>query len=265
MRIPKIIACDLDGTVLLNGARTASPQLLEQIRRLRERGILFMVASGRQYASERMVFGPAVADDLVYMSENGGLCYYNDEILFQYEFERGLALEIIDAVLAQEGCEILISVPGVQYVCPKDPAFYTHMTEVVGGNLQKIRDPHAITEPFIKLAVFNFSGDTRRAYFEKLLHGRCMLQTSGNAWLDFLQPGLHKGRGMQELLKRLGIDPEDCMAFGDNENDTEMLQLVGCPITMETSNPTMIHLGKYRTDTVEHALERILDGEGYDW
>ena len=34
---------------------------------------------------------------------------------------------------------------------------------------------------------------------------------------------------------------------------------------MDTAVPSVRNLGRYHTDTVEHALARILDGPGYDW
>ena len=44
----KLIASDLDGTLLQNGVRTLSDTVIEQIKQLKEMGILFVAASGRQ-------------------------------------------------------------------------------------------------------------------------------------------------------------------------------------------------------------------------
>ena len=46
----KLIASDIDGTLLQNGKRELSLQAVEQIKQLKEMGILFAAASGRQYA-----------------------------------------------------------------------------------------------------------------------------------------------------------------------------------------------------------------------
>ncbi len=56
------------------------------------------------------------------------------------------------------------------------------------------------------------------------------------------------------------LEPEECMAFGDNENDREMLELAGFPVTMDTSVETVFGLGRYHTGRVEDMLERILSG-----
>ena len=47
----KLIASDLDGTLLQNGARTLSDTVIEQIKQLKKMGILFVAASGKQYTN----------------------------------------------------------------------------------------------------------------------------------------------------------------------------------------------------------------------
>ena len=49
---------------------------------------------------------------------------------------------------------------------------------------------------------------------------------SGHGWLDFVAPDVNKGRALSELIQELGITPAECVAFGDNYNDLEMLSLV---------------------------------------
>jgi len=76
----KLIASDLDGTLLQNGARDVNPIVFDQIRTLKEHGILFAAASGRQYLNLRRLFTP-VQDDIAYIAENGSLCIYNEETI----------------------------------------------------------------------------------------------------------------------------------------------------------------------------------------
>ena len=52
----KLIACDLDGTLLHPGERELRSEAFELIDELHRRGIVFMPASGRQYASLRYLF-----------------------------------------------------------------------------------------------------------------------------------------------------------------------------------------------------------------
>ena len=55
----RLIASDIDGTLLHNGAAEIDPVIFEEIHRLKQKGILFCPASGRQYHSLRRLFAPA--------------------------------------------------------------------------------------------------------------------------------------------------------------------------------------------------------------
>ena len=75
----KFIASDLDGTLLLNGAQKVSEELIPLIKRLNDEGIIFCAASGRQYPNLRRLFGE-VADELMYICENGSVIIYKDKL-----------------------------------------------------------------------------------------------------------------------------------------------------------------------------------------
>ena len=96
----KLIASDLDGTLLQNGARDVNPIVFDQIRTLKEHGIMFAAASGRQYLNLRRLFTP-VQDDIAYIAENGSLCIYNEETISKGIIEQDLAYRILD-----ESCQI---------------------------------------------------------------------------------------------------------------------------------------------------------------
>ena len=74
----KLIASDLDGTLLKNGAQELPPDIFPIIRELRQKGIRFVAASGRQYYNLRLLFKP-VRDEIFYIAENGSLCICNDQ------------------------------------------------------------------------------------------------------------------------------------------------------------------------------------------
>lgn len=74
----KLIASDIDGTLIQDSTPNLYPEMINAIRELKEKGILFCAASGRQYASLRNVFREA-ADDIAYIAENGAHIRYQDK------------------------------------------------------------------------------------------------------------------------------------------------------------------------------------------
>ena len=82
---------------------------------------------------------------------------------------------------------------------------------------------------------------------------------SGTEWADFTPLGVNKGAVMKAISEKLGIAPEEMVAFGDNENDRSMLEFVGQPYLMKNCNPTMEDVKAARCERVEDVLEEILD------
>lgn len=70
----RLVTCDIDGTLLHGEETSIDTETLEEIRRLREKGILFCPASGRQYHSLRRLFAP-VQDEIAYICENGSVVF----------------------------------------------------------------------------------------------------------------------------------------------------------------------------------------------
>ena len=71
----KLIASDIDGTLIKDSTPDLYPEMVWAIKKLKEKGILFCAASGRQYESVRNVFRE-VADDIAYIAENGAHIRY---------------------------------------------------------------------------------------------------------------------------------------------------------------------------------------------
>ena len=71
----KLVASDLDGTLLLHKAQSLPEEIFSLIRQLEELGIMFVAASGRQYPNMTKLFAP-VASEISYISENGALAVW---------------------------------------------------------------------------------------------------------------------------------------------------------------------------------------------
>ena len=54
----KLIATDVDGTLVKDSSREVSQEVIGTIQQLVDKGYYFMIASGRQYGSIRKMFAP---------------------------------------------------------------------------------------------------------------------------------------------------------------------------------------------------------------
>ena len=63
--------------------------------------------------------------------------------------------------------------------------------------------------------------------------GRADPTVSHPMFLEFLAPGVNKGRAVRFLARRLGVDLRDALAIGDQGNDVEMIAEVGMGVAMD--------------------------------
>ena len=89
----KLIASDLDGTLIPEGTQTIAPDFWGALEQLLEQGYLFYAASGRQYANMRRLFDN-YAERMGFISENGAIVTEQEQVVFVDELPRKLAMEV---------------------------------------------------------------------------------------------------------------------------------------------------------------------------
>ena len=260
----KLIASDIDGTLLQNGEKELSGQAVNQVKQLKEMGILFAAASGRQYATLRRLFEP-VKDDIAYICENGAMVMYNGKILHKDVFERALAEEMMHSILNREDMEIIVSGEKSYYIQPKRKSFAEYMLQSVKGNVTVVDNILEVQEDILKISMYRESGlEETLPYWKKLFGDKATVVTSGHAWLDMMPMSADKGKGIRVLQKHFLISADDCVAFGDNLNDLEMLHEVTYSFAMSNAKEKVKKIAKYETERVETVLEKIMK-QGGNW
>lgn len=255
----RLIVSDLDGTLLQNKSQALTKQALTLIDRLQQHGIIFAAASGRQYPNLYRLFEP-ISKEMAFLCENGALVMYHETVLAKHTLDRTLGLALMEDIYQQEGCEVLLSGQNTSYLKPKDPAYTYRMEKIVRNNIQIVQSFEEVTEPFLKISVYEKSGIMEHTgpYFINKWKSKLKCTFSGDGWLDFVEPNVNKGTALSELLATLNISPNEVMAFGDHYNDLEMLSIAGYGYCMENAPEEIRNQFFYHTLSVEDTLEEFL-------
>lgn len=257
----RLVASDLDGTLLLNKAQSLNPEVFEQIKKLKEMGILFVAASGRQYDNMLRLFEP-VKDDIIYICENGAIIFYKGEVIHKSLMERSLGQEMLRAIIESPGTEVLLSGEHTSYIQPKKESYANHLMNVVKNNVTIVEDILKVPEDYMKISLYEEKGlEESLDTWLKRFKARANVVTSGNGWLDMMPKGVHKGMALSKILEMFQISPSEAVAFGDQYNDLEMLHLVDYDFAMESAMPRVKEESHYSTERVEKVLEEIIKGE----
>lgn len=252
------IASDLDGTLISYDTEKPDSETFDLILKLKEKGIHFIAASGRQYQSMRRMFEP-IKDDISYICENGSLCIHNNETISRGLIDRELGLRIIDAGREYGNCHLLLSCESRHYTDSRDLTFINHMRNVIHNDIEVVEDLHKVEEPFLKLAIADFNGTENLAPFlQNRFSSEIRTVTAGKIWVDFLAPDADKGTALETLLAHLGIPAENGIAFGDQYNDIEMLKFAGTSYAMVSAAPGVSDYADHITDSVKNVMKELL-------
>lgn len=256
----KLIASDIDGTLLSYGEKRLPSALFDLIRRLRAAGVLFCPASGRQYHSLRRLFAP-VADEVCFLCENGAAVFgpgreETAPILSKTPMDRREALELIGDIQALPETYALVSGQNVSYL-PRWPEKLAQDFQRWTGNLVRPLDrAEDIAEDIIKVSACCPSPAAAEEALGPRWGERFHMAEAGPIWLDFTLSD--KGTGIRGLCRSLGIAPEETMAFGDNWNDVPMLEAVGMPWLMSAAVPALRERFPRQCGSVPAVLESLL-------
>lgn len=256
----KLIACDIDGTLIPYGQVGLPPELFPLIRRLREQGVLFCPASGRQYRSLRLLFAP-VAEEMAFVCENGNVVFgpgpeETAPVLSKSPIPRADALALAGEIQALPGCDALISGERVSYVWGCEDSFIRYMEEMEGNRMRRVERLEDIPEDVVKISAWCPDGPEEPMAALGPRWGKYHMAVAGPDWLDF--GGGDKGVGLRGLCAGLGIALEEVAAFGDNWNDLPMLEAAGEPWLMCTADPELARRFPRQCESVVRVLEEKL-------
>ena len=113
-------------------------------------------------------------------------------------------------------------------------------------------------EEIVKVSVYLHEGVEKYAdrFVPRWQEANCAV--AGPYWIDTTLA--NKGTGVQKLCEVLGVAPEEVLAFGDNYNDTAMLDLVGTPYIMDSAAAPLRERYPRHTPRPEDVMRALLDG-----
>jgi Cof subfamily protein (haloacid dehalogenase superfamily) len=222
---------DLDDT-LLGPDKTISPANLAAIHRLRASGVHVAVASGRHHRNITAI--EEIGDQTWVLSSHGSVV--------RHEKTGEVLLEMtMDPALVATVCERARSLNLSVIAYHRDGAFIeqtSKWTDLYAHNAkwepEVVRFEDLPASGFQKLL---WSDEPERIQdlapaIQTEFGGRLNVMVTNPELLEFLAPTANKAVGAQALTGKLGIRAEETLAFGDGNNDVELLQWAGVSVAM---------------------------------
>ncbi|MCL5005253.1 MAG: Cof-type HAD-IIB family hydrolase [Acidobacteria bacterium] len=268
----RLIAVDLDGT-LLNSHQEISQPNRDALQAVARRGIELLVTTGRRFHSAR-----SLLDSLPYpvtvVASNGALIASLAGNVFRRDFlPRKTAQQVLDTAIDYRPYAVAIfHMPGqgqvmMQHNASPDGPLRWYLKTAPECLAQVANLPASLPEDPVQVM---FGGPPALLDpLETLLRSSPAREhihltwtkyfTRGVSLLDVMNRGCSKGSALGWWLNREGFSPSEVMAIGDNYNDLEMLQMVGCPVVMGNACPELYRDGWHVTlSNDENGVEAAL-------
>jgi len=239
----KLIASDLDGT-LLNDKGEISAENAAAIKKAKEKGIDFVVATGRSYDAAKIPL-EAAGISCPIITLNGSITFSEGKkVLRKVAMDPSVAKEILSvcneadmylefftnngiySVSREYFLEVMVDImksadSNLSEEAIREKAELRFQAEPV----QFINNYHEIFSvegiEIYKILGFSLQPEKLTAVHEQLKGEETLaITSSGDINIEFNHVDAQKGMALDYLAKSMGIDMEDVMALGDNLNDS---------------------------------------------
>lgn len=271
MKNIKLCIFDLDGT-LLNSNKEITERTLNSIKKLRECGINYTIATGRIDMLARK-YQRQIQSNLPIISCNGSLIrdmnnkvHYMKTLDFKtveciFHFFNSLNIDFLfyseNLILATKNNPRREFLENYNTTAREEDKCEI---EILNDNIEKYSDTK-----FLKSLAYIQNR-------KKLLETQVLLTenfknlsivSSDYKLLDIMPPKITKGSGVQNLCNILNISKDEVCVFGDNFNDLEMIEFAGTSIAPSNAEENIKNISTYVTksndeDGVAFAIEEFI-------
>ena len=246
----KLVFFDIDETLYVKDKAYVPPSVYTAIRKLKERGIVPGIATGRA----RGVF-PREIDELIEQENidmmvtiNGQHNSYQGKVIERHpiaiaKIERLIEFfeqhRIIYAFISNERIAVSAITPEMQ------AALNPITTEYV------VDKQHYRQHEVYQMLAFYDASQAALIQASGVLAGDLKVLRWHEYSVDVLEDAGSKARGIDTLARHLGYTADNVMAFGDGINDSEMIAHVGLGVAMGNALPELKQMAQYVTSDIE--------------
>ncbi|WP_071026766.1 HAD-IIB family hydrolase [Peptoniphilus raoultii] len=238
----KLVSMDLDET-LLTRDKKMSPDFPAFVEELKEKNIIPIVATGREFTTAKKFVGDVDIDlicnngNLIRNSKHGDILYVNpisfEDLRRVMDLDKEKVLSCVLHVTGQKGVDLA-------FPDRKTRTLDKHYANHFAG---RIREVDSIEDLKSKVLSIVFTGDDQRLFklYEILkenisedfnLHLMSM-QSHKGYMLEVLQKNGDKFVGVSIYCEKKNIDLKDIIAIGDDSNDRNLIANAGFGIAMK--------------------------------
>ncbi len=237
----KLIATDLDGTLMSPDHLTVSPRTVKALKAAHEKGVKIAIATGRPMC----IIGSVVeqVNFVDYIIFSNGACVFDrkkDKNVYENLIPFEDIKELIKYFLKYE-VYFDVSYKGESHYQRGIEKYFMDDSEFPNDFVEEVRktmNPHDDLAEFLngdgveKITLYTVKPENEKEFREKLLSYNLSVASSFKGCLEATANGVDKGKAVEGLCTELGITAQNTMTFGDAGNDCQMLEFADYSFAM---------------------------------
>ncbi|MFC6289160.1 HAD-IIB family hydrolase [Levilactobacillus angrenensis] len=240
----KLIATDLNGTLLHDDQSYNRPLFRQVLRDLQARQITLVLASGNEYGHLRDLFAADLTDNLILVAENGASIYQQDQLIFDGSLSAADVTQFVTVdrqqAFLRQAYIIMTGATG-SYTELGAPQPLLDAASAYYDNLQQVADLRTVTDKIKKISISTLPDQAAEltAQLNTYFGGRLHAHDSGYGVIDVVAASVGKLPAVKWLAQRFSLSAAEIMAFGDGDNDAALLKYAGQGWAMRNAAPAI--------------------------
>ncbi len=236
---------DVDGTLFSHVTHSVPKSARESVAALRRKGVKAFLCTGRHITElEKLPLADMVFDG--YITLNGHLCLDGDKTLLRgMPFPQWATDSLVEVFTKEKRPLVLVEEDGLTLNFVNDTVLRAQKT--VSSEAPKVGKYEG--KPVYQASTYatREEDDIVRALMPPCFRTARWSEEG----VDIILEGGGKTAGIRFFTERLGIGPGECIAFGDAENDIEMLKYCGIGVVMGNGHDNVKPIADYVTSDAD--------------
>lgn len=254
----RLVVSSLENLIELDEKRKVKEDILDLIKRLKEKDIMFAIATAQNYDSVKDIFG-TLGDDIIFICNDGGVVIHKDKVISKTPVDRLVCLGVVDEIGEDKNFDLLLA--GERNACLLNSnSTFERKLKKMGVNPEIITSTQDMNGDITKITIFAKNGLSSQDYshFIEKWGDKANISATNEEQAFVTGEYVTKGMALAVVQSVYGISEEDTLVFGVGFSDISLFDHSYFSYAMMHGDSQVRDSAQHIAESVNTILEDVL-------